>query len=203
MLSSKTDRSPEAFQGEWMIPLGESEPWATQRPRIFQSVLLPLGLCVILFLFYFDFWFLKWYRCVPPWMKGERLLRAMSWHPWGRRQALVWDSKHWSVSVSPWTPTPLGSEGGEKGFRIPTSGDSAHCLSLPQPCFYLPGQAESENIINYADCFFPPLFKVYWWTSQGTGLDKLRPRMLINLKASTLGSQVNVFPLGLLGLAEP
>ena len=37
----------------------------------------------------------------------------------------------------------------------------------------------------------------------GPGLDKLRPGMLINLKASTLGSQVNIFPLGLLGLAEP
>ena len=30
---------------------------------------------------------------------------------------------------------------------------SAHCLSLPLPCFYLPGQPEAENIINYAECF--------------------------------------------------
>ena len=199
MLSRKTDRSPEAFQGECMVALGESEHWATQRPGIFSGCFSTFRLmCNSVFvLFYLDFGFLKWYRYM--YHLGWR--GKDCWQQWAG--ILEGDGKPWSETASSWTPTPLWSEVGEKGFRTATPGGSAHCLSLPLPCFYLPGQSEAENIINYAERFFPLLFKVSCWTSQGTGLDKLRPGMLINLKASTLGSQVNIFPLGLLGLAEP
>lgn len=170
----------------------------------FQVVLLPLGLCAILFCFVL-FWFgvFKVILICTTLGEGGKIaernelasLREMAGLGL-RQQALV------CVSLSLNTYSSGVRSRGERIQNRHPRG-SAHCLSLPLPCFYLPGQPEAENIINYAECFFPLLFKVSCWTSQGTCLDKLRPGVLINLKVSTLGSQVNIFPLGHLGLAEP
>ena len=201
MLSRKTDGCPEAFQGEWMIPLGESEHWATQRLRIFSGCSSTFRLMCNSVLFWFGVF--KVILICTTLGEGGKIaernelasLREMAGLGL-RQQALV------CVSLSLNTYSSGVRSRGERIQNRHPRG-SAHCLSLPLPCFYLPEQPEAENIINYAECFFPLLFKVSCWTSQGTCLDKLRPGVLINLKVSTLGSQVNIFPLGHLGLAEP
>lgn len=64
-----------------------------------------------------------------------------------RHQALVY------VSLSLNTHSSGVLNGERKDLESPPQGHLLTASTLCLPCFYLPGQPESENVIIYADCF--------------------------------------------------